>query len=175
MAGGLPPPRTLQIARAEALQVRPANMPEHTHTPRPQSAVPIYALFGGATASLRARVGLGLTFPPHASTAHFSAPIMFTALNTNAFGKTSASLGAAAESGEAEVVLLIAASGGQRMAMRECRPAPQRPLQSRSGSVLPARAPCRGALGTGRRRAAPTCHLGVIQQRPPLSLLPTLA
>ena len=37
--------------------------------------------------------------------------------------------------------------------MRECRPAPQRPLQSRSGSVLPARVPCQGALGTGRRRA----------------------
>ena len=71
------------------------------------------ALFGGGTASLQARVGVGLTFAPHASTAHFSAPIMFTALNSNAFGKTSAGLGAAAEGGEAEVVLLIAASGGR--------------------------------------------------------------
>ena len=93
--------------RAANPQVRPSNMPEHTHTPRPQSAAPIYALFGGGTASLRARVGRGLTFPPHASTAHFSAPIMFTALIANAFGKMSAGLGAAAENGEAEVVLPI--------------------------------------------------------------------
>ena len=172
MAGGCPRrghPRCVPRC-AEALQVRPSNMPEHTHTPRPQRAVPIYALFGGGTASLRARVGVGYTFAPHASTSHFSAPIMFTALIANAFGKMSEGLGAAAENGEAEVVLLIAASGGQRMAMRECRPAPQRPLQSRSGSVLPARVPCQGTLGTGRRRAAPTGHLGVIQHRPPLSL-----
>ena len=77
-----------------------------THTPRPQSAVPICALFGGGTASLRARVGLELTLPSHTSTAHFSAPIMFTALKAMAFEKTSAGLGAAAENGEAEVVLL---------------------------------------------------------------------
>ena len=45
---------------------------------------------------------------------------MFTALIANASVKMSAGLGAAAENGEAEVALLIAASGGQRMAMREC-------------------------------------------------------
>ena len=100
---------------------------------------------------------------------------MFTALIANEFGKMSAGLHDAAENGEAQVVLLIAASGGQRMAMRECRPAPQRPLQSRSGSVLPARVPYQGTLGTGRRRAAPTGHLGVIQHRPPLSLAFALA
>ena len=43
---------------------------------------------------------------PHASTAHFSAHIMFTALIATAFGKISAGLGAAAENGDAEVVLL---------------------------------------------------------------------
>ena len=67
-------------------------------------------------------LAVGLTFAPHASTAHFSAPIMFTALIANEFGKMSAGLHDAAENVEAEVVLLIAASDGQRMAVRECRP-----------------------------------------------------
>ena len=48
----------------------------------------------------------------------------------------------------------VAAHRGERragMAVRECRPASQRPLHSCIGFVLPARAPYRGALGTGRR------------------------
>ena len=47
--------------------------------------------------------------------------------------------------------LLHAAGGALRMLVRECRPAAQRPLQCRRGSVRPRRAPHRGTLGTWRR------------------------
>ena len=81
-------------------------MPEHKHTPRPQRLTAIYAMLGGRTTSFRARISDDLALPPHASTAHFSAPIMFTALKTACFLITSLGLGAPAENGEAEVVLL---------------------------------------------------------------------
>ena len=49
-----------------------------------------------------ARVGLELTLPSHTSTAHFSAPIMSTALKAMAFEKTSARTHDARERCEAQ-------------------------------------------------------------------------
>ena len=87
-------------------------MPEHKHTPRPQRLTAIYAMLGGRTTSFRARISDDLALPPHASTSHFSAPIMFTALKTACFLITSLGLGAPAENGEAEVVLRPRSAAG---------------------------------------------------------------
>ena len=45
-------------------------------------------MLGGRTTPFRARIRHDLALPPHASTAHFSAPIMFTALTYGGFLKT---------------------------------------------------------------------------------------